>query len=285
MKDLPKRTLTAFVFGAAMLGGLTIHEYGFLLLMLVIHTGCLWEYHSLIAPLQEYTTRQRRISKYYHLISGTFIFYLLATGFRFLPFVNDYIYFLVSPLLLSYFILELFLKSVSPIRNAGLHMAGILYITFPLAMAVFFPFMHENGSWFPERCGLVLGIVLLVWANDTMAYFTGSLFGKHKMAPGISPKKSWEGFLGGLIFSTIAGWLLSLFFHQFNGIQWIITATIVSVFGTIGDLVESMIKRNVGVKDSGHFMPGHGGFLDRFDAFIFCIPFVFAFYMIVILSR
>jgi phosphatidate cytidylyltransferase len=285
MNDLPRRTLTAGVFAALMLGGLLIHEYGFLALMLLIHSGCLWEYNRLIVVHQEYSPQQRRTATYYSMIAGTVIFYLLATGFRFLPFVSEYIYFLTIPLLLGYLVLELFLKSNSPLRNASLNAMGVLYISFPLSMAVFFPYAHENGPWFPDRCGLILGIVLLVWANDTMAYFTGSLFGKHKMFPSVSPKKSWEGFFGGFIFAMVTGWVLSNFFHQFGTAGWIAAGAIVSIFGTLGDLVESMIKRSVGVKDSGSLMPGHGGFLDRFDAFIFCIPFVFMFYMITLLMK
>lgn len=285
MNDLPKRALTAGVFAAVVLCGIMLHEFGFLILMLAIHTGCLWEYYRLIVPQQEYTLPQQRVALIYSILSGTIIFYLLATGFRFLPFLNEYIYFLIVPLLLGYLVLELFLKSKAPLRNAGLNATGTLYISFPLSMAVFFPYAHEHGAWFPERCGLILGIVLLVWANDTLAYFTGSLFGKHKLYPSISPGKSWEGFAGGFIFAVITGWILSNFFHQFGTAGWMVVGAIVSATGTIGDLVESMIKRNAGVKDSGSFMPGHGGFLDRFDAFIFCIPFVFVFYMVVLLTK
>ncbi|MEO6167229.1 MAG: phosphatidate cytidylyltransferase [Chitinophagales bacterium] len=285
MNDLAKRSLTGGVFAAVILGGLIIHEYGFLILMLVIHTGCLWEYYRLIVSQQEYSQQQQRVARLYSMISGTIIFYLLATGFRFLPFVNEYIYFFIVPLLLGYLVLELFLKSKAPLRNAGLNATGTLYISFPLSMAVFFPYAHENGPWFPDRCGLILGIVLLVWANDTMAYLSGSLFGKHKLYPSVSPGKSWEGFIGGFIFAMLTGWVLSNFFHQFGAAGWMAVGAIVSVTGTIGDLVESMIKRNVGVKDSGSFMPGHGGFLDRFDAFIFCIPFVFVFYMISLIMK
>ena len=268
-----------------MLGGIIIHEYTFLLLMLIIHTGCLWEYTNLISAMQDYTQRQRRIVKYYNLISGTLIFYLLATGFHFLPFVNDYIYFLVTPLLLGYFIVELFMVSTSPLRNAAVNAAGVLYISFPLSMAIFFSVAKETGEWFPVRCGLILGLILLVWTNDTMAYFAGSLFGKHKMLERISPKKTWEGFFGGLLFSVIVGGILSQFFDQLQTVGWMILGAIVAVFGTIGDFVESMIKRSAGVKDSGNILPGHGGFLDRFDAFIFCIPFVFMFYMTMLLLR
>lgn len=285
MHDLPRRAVTAIVFVAFVLSGLMIHEYGFLLLMLLIHTGCLWEYFRLVSSQQEYSATQRRISTIYSITAGTIIFYLLATGFRFLPYVNEYIYFFTIPLLLGFLVVEMLLKSTFPLRNAGLNVLGIIYITFPLSMGVFFPYAHEKGAWFPERSGLMLGIMLLVWANDTMAYFTGSLLGKNKLFPSVSPAKTWEGFAGGLGSAILSGWLLSQFFHQFNTLGWMAVGAIVAVTGTLGDLVESMIKRNAGVKDSGTILPGHGGFLDRFDAFIFCIPFVFVFYMVVLLLK
>jgi phosphatidate cytidylyltransferase len=186
-------------------------------------------------------------------------------------------------LLLGYLIVELFLQSNAPLKMPGLNVLGVFYISLPLSMAVFFPYVRENESWFPERSGLLLGMLLIVWANDTMAYITGSLIGKHKMFPAISPKKTWEGFSGGLLFSMVMGWIVSNYLHSVTAINWMIIAAIVSIFGTIGDFIESMIKRNAGVKDSGTILPGHGGFLDRFDAFIFAIPFVFVYYMILLL--
>ena len=139
------------------------------------------------------------------------------------------------------------------------------------------PFMLSNLNtipWFPRFAAVPLGIVLLIWANDTFAYFTGSLLGKHKMAPSISPKKTWEGFAGGMIAALTVAFLISLNFNIFNVVQWMVTGLLVSVFGSAGDFFESWLKRKAGVKDSGTLLPGHGGFLDRFDALIFCVPFV-----------
>ena len=113
----------------------------------------------------------------------------------------------------------------------------------------------------------------MTWANDVGAYFVGSKFGKTKLFPRISPKKTWEGSFGGVMMTFLTGWLLSLYIIELNLKDWLILALIVSIFGSIGDLVESMLKRSVGVKDSGTILPGHGGFLDRFDAFIFLLPF------------
>jgi len=125
--------------------------------------------------------------------------------------------------------------------------------------------------------GIILGFFFLLWANDTGAYLTGILVGKHRLLERISPKKTWEGFFGGLITSVAVAWLLSGWLGEVTASGWIIIAVIVSVAGTYGDLAESMLKRSTGVKDSGTIMPGHGGFLDRFDSAIISFPLVYLF--------
>ena len=125
--------------------------------------------------------------------------------------------------------------------------------------------------------GIVIGFFLLIWANDTGAYLSGVSFGKHKLMERISPKKTWEGFFGGLVTAMLVGWLLSGWLGVVDKFEWVIIAVIVSVSGTYGDLVESMLKRSIGVKDSGTFLPGHGGFLDRFDSAIISFPLVYLF--------
>ena len=119
-----------------------------------------------------------------------------------------------------------------------------------------------------------LSIFILIWCNDTFAYLTGRLLGKHKLFERISPKKTWEGFIGGLLFAVLAGVLLA-YFLEWSYIKMITYGIVVGAIGTAGDLVESMLKRNVGVKDSGNILPGHGGILDRFDAVLFVVPVVF----------
>jgi phosphatidate cytidylyltransferase len=119
-----------------------------------------------------------------------------------------------------------------------------------------------------------LGILGLNWINDTFAYLTGSLIGKTPFFPRISPKKTWEGTLGGIFFTVIIAWGISYYLNVYTPNQWVAIAASVAIFGTLGDLIESMLKRSVGVKDSGNIMPGHGGFLDRFDSFVFLLPFV-----------
>lgn len=175
------------------------------------------------------------------------------------------------------FLFELFNdKEKQSYQNLGIYFLGIFYIIFPLALSSFLAF--ENGKYYAWR---IFGLFILIWTSDSMQYFSGKALGKHKLYERISPNKTWEGTIGGLIFTIIAGYILSLFQHDFTTNQWMTIAALVSVLGSMGDLVESMIKREVGVKDSGNFLPGHGGILDRFDSFIFVLPFVVAYWMII----
>jgi phosphatidate cytidylyltransferase len=120
----------------------------------------------------------------------------------------------------------------------------------------------------------VMGLLILVWSNDTGAYFAGKYLGKHKLFERISPKKTWEGWFGGLVLTLVMGYLLGKHSGEFNADIWLVSALVVGVFGPVGDLIESQFKRSLHIKDSGGLLPGHGGFLDRFDAFLMATPMV-----------
>jgi phosphatidate cytidylyltransferase len=141
-------------------------------------------------------------------------------------------------------------------------------------MMIVMALMPSNESGVSYHGGLLMGCILHIWANDTGAYFVGSRFGKNRLFERISPKKSWEGFFGGLALSIVAAWLNHRLFAELELIEWIAVGVLMSVFGTLGDLVESMLKRSINIKDSGTLFPGHGGILDRFDALLVGIPFV-----------
>ncbi|MBF6640061.1 phosphatidate cytidylyltransferase [Flavobacterium sp. J49] len=150
------------------------------------------------------------------------------------------------------------------------------YLIIPIIIFTKIPFI--NNQYIPE---IIISILVIIWCNDTFAYLVGITMGKNKLFERISPKKTIEGFVGGVIFAVVAGILLAQFYLHQDLIKWIIIAMIVSAFGTLGDLIESKFKRIAGVKDSGNIMPGHGGFLDRLDSIIFVAPFVYLFYQII----
>ena len=179
-------------------------------------------------------------------------------------------------------ILFLFYDSVQKVSTSSKYLYLLGYITLPFIFIVKISFGTNNYN--PK---IILGLFILIWTNDTFAYLVGKSIGKHKLIERVSPKKTIEGFLGGVVFAALAGFLISKFYIQPNPefssksiLIWTIIALIVSVFGTIGDLIESKFKRIAGVKDSGSIMPGHGGILDRLDSVIFVAPIIFLFYQI-----
>ena len=169
------------------------------------------------------------------------------------------------------FICELYRKSPTPIANIGSTLMGIVYVAMPLALLFFIPLLLGRGVWDPWA---LIFYIFIIWANDVCAYLVGMSIGKHRLFQRISPKKSWEGFIGGLVGAMAMGYVASTFMEGTHAI-WIGMALIAAITGVFGDLVESLLKRSVDVKDSGNILPGHGGWLDRFDALLLSIPFVF----------
>lgn len=155
---------------------------------------------------------------------------------------------------------------------------GVLYIILPLALMNYMVFPDINGQTYTHR--IVLGILILVWINDTGAFLAGSALGRHKLFPRISPKKSWEGLIGGTLLTIACAIWMNRLMGFLAVTDWIVLAVIVSVFGVYGDLTESLIKRNAGRKDSGTLIPGHGGVLDRIDSMLFVMPVAFVYLVI-----
>lgn len=179
-------------------------------------------------------------------------------------------------------IIFLFYDSVQKVSTSSKYLYLLGYIALPFIFIVKISF--GTNDYNPK---IIIGLFVLIWTNDTFAYLVGKSIGKHKLFERVSPKKTIEGFLGGMVFAAFAGFLISKLYIQpnpaFSGksiLIWTIIALIVSVFGTIGDLIESKFKRIAGIKDSGSIMPGHGGILDRLDSVIFVAPIIFLFYQI-----
>lgn len=164
-------------------------------------------------------------------------------------------------------------KSFSQYHKNYSHL--FLYITLPFILILLLPNFIN-----PAEHKIVISLFILIWCNDTFAYLVGKTWGKTKLLERVSPKKTIEGFLGGLLFTLLAGIIISYYFTFFSVTLWLITALLVASLGTIGDLVESKFKREAGIKDSGNIMPGHGGILDRLDSVIFVTPFIYLFYLI-----
>jgi phosphatidate cytidylyltransferase len=176
----------------------------------------------------------------------------------------------------------LFDNNIQSVSTLSKYLYLLGYITLPFVFITKISFGVNDYN--PK---IIIGLFILIWTNDTFAYIVGKSIGKHKLFEKISPKKTIEGFFGGLIFAIFAGYLISMYlikpsaqFSDKSILIWMIIAAIVGVIGTIGDLIESKFKRIAGVKDSGKIMPGHGGVLDRLDSVIFVAPFIFLFYKI-----
>lgn len=273
MKGLLKRAFTAVVFVLVMLGGLYGGRYSFVLLFAVITVLCLWEFFEMV--LVRNTRRD-----YWRKLLGVgmgLVPFLLVSVVQ-LNLVNnpeDFVLLsalLLSPFIFSAFIYELYMGSDQPFTNIAYIFLGMIYIGVPFALLDFVAF---NGEFF--YANTVFGILLMTWANDTGAYLVGSQFGRRKLFERISPNKTWEGTIGGIVITVIISFVLSQLFDELDTWDWLILGLIVAIFGTLGDLIESMLKRSVNVKDSGNLLPGHGGVLDRFDGFIFVLPFVAAY--------
>ncbi len=273
MKGLVRRASTALIFVIVMMGGLFGGRISFILLFAIITALCLWEYLSMV--LDRYTKRDfTRMVLGLGLGLSPFVMVTILHTRSSIPTDQFIIYssVLLFPFVFLAFIYELFSRSSNPFQNVGFIVLGMGYIGAPFALLDFIA--YDYGKFYSWT---VFGLLLLTWMNDTGAYLIGSKFGKRPLLPRISPKKTWEGTLGGVAVT----FLVAFIFHSASGVlrlvDWIVLAAIVSVFGTVGDLVESMLKRSVGVKDSGNLLPGHGGVLDRFDAFIFLLPFAAAY--------
>ncbi len=272
MNSLLQRVLTGTLM--AVIGALAVwwHAWSFYALTLLLNAFLLQELYRLLRNTTGYSdSNWWKIVALRQVIGGYGVLVTALVLEHHLPPIFFLSFLLVFPIFL---IAELFLKARNEIVNFSINMAGLVYITVPMVSMLVIARTddHYAPAW-------VLGLMSLVVANDVFAYFTGSLLGRTKLLERISPKKTWEGAIGGAAFTLLTGWLV----HEVTGLRdvtdWLVLAAIAVVFGTLGDLVESMIKRNLQIKDSGKMLPGHGGFLDRFDAILLALPF-FALYIL-----
>lgn len=269
--NLVVRTLSGIVFLAVVLGCIFFSPYTLLMLLLIVCIGGMLEFYKLAA------LSGARPLDVLPALTGCLM--ILLAFFVKLHKVSPLFFVVLLPLLFLLFIVELYRKQENPFANIAWSVLGIVYIALPMALLAYMPVQPATHGYVIYRPFIVLNVFLIVWANDVGAYLLGMLLGRHKMIERISPKKTWEGFAGGLLCAVGVGMLLAHFQHISLGL-WIGASLVIALSGVVGDLAESMLKRSVGVKDSGRMMPGHGGFLDRFDALFMAVPFIFTYLII-----
>ncbi len=214
-------------------------------------------------------TNKTQIPKTMSLVIGALVYALITSirVFNLPPAIISLCLVLIS----IFMITELFRKQKRPITNISYSIFGILYVVVPFALL---NYINLDGTGVNRSPLVLVAFFASLWANDTGAYLTGRSIGRTKLFERISPNKTWEGFIGGLFFCILAGFIFSIFDPYLSMVQWMIFSLIIGVFGTLGDLVESMIKRNYNIKDSGTILPGHGGVLDRFDGIFIACPMI-----------
>ena len=265
MKELRVRAISGFLYIILLIASL-FWEHAFIILFYLFGLICLIEFSKLI-----------NLTNKYPYVIFTLLYFIF--GYWRLFSEHRYLYsdFLQILHVISIFVLLLLIKDLFSLKTIPLfHSKRYILTTFYMSTAFIFlvSIATLNMDFNPI---LILGCFILVWTNDSFAYLVGKNFGKQKLFPRISPKKTVEGFLGGLFFACIASLLIANFTNTLSFNYWLILGIIVSVFGTLGDLIESKFKRQANVKDSGVIMPGHGGLLDRLDSIIFAAPFIYLF--------
>lgn len=269
--NLTQRLITGILGSAGIITGVSLGEWTYFLIFFIICLFTLLEFYKLVgldglAPQKAYGT-----------LCGVVLFVLsfLIEGKITIdgrPVTTEF-YILLFPMISCIYMIKLYKKfERKPFTNIAFTFLGIFYVAVPFALlnAVVF----DDGRYNYE---IILGILLILWASDTGAYFAGTRFGRRKLFERISPKKSWEGFIGGAVLAMGFVLGLSVYLHSLTMEQWIIVGIIIIVGGTFGDLIESLLKRSIEIKDSGDSLPGHGGFLDRFDGLLISAPFIAAY--------
>lgn len=286
---LKTRSLTAAIFVVVMLAGLLWNQWSFFVLFSIVHFGAWYEYQKLIAGIDPQYATATPFHRYGVMIAGwCLMWYFTNEGyhighlsFHVIGWWTGLVFLFVLPLG------EIIFTRVLNVRNILYSAAGLVYISLSLALLTHIRTMFYGNIVSFWGSLLVLIIIGSIWINDTMAYIVGSLIGKTPFSK-ISPKKTWEGTVGGVILAVVVIGTIGFFFTRRANdgvanwtwtLEWAAIAAIAAVAGTAGDLLESKLKRMAGVKDSGQIMPGHGGFLDRFDSLLVATPFVWLYIM------
>jgi phosphatidate cytidylyltransferase len=262
LKNFIQRVTFGIIYLVIIIGSLFLGKFTFGFIFLLINLIALYEFYAL-----------SRASGAYPLVIPSLITGGVAFVLSFLvsaDMADPRLLLLIIPFIILIFILALFSDKPDVLRNTAISFMGIVYVSFPLSVINFLAFPSGNDFAYTHR--VILGIMALVWINDSGAYLVGMSIGRHRLFERISPKKSWEGAIGGAVLTLICALWLNLIMGALERTDWLVLALIVSVFGVFGDLTESLFKRSVGQKDSGKIIPGHGGLLDRIDSILFVMP-------------
>lgn len=267
LKTLGIRSLSAIVFVVILVSSMLYNYISLTGFFFIISLIGLSEYYKLVENLGQ---KPFKILGYFIAVSlySAFVNWDLIFNYQF----DNSILVSVSVLcIVLIFIQTILSKNNHPFIDSCVTLFGVLYVVVPFALvgklSVLFTEFENQSAW------NVLGIIFLIWSNDTFAYLGGSLFGKHKLIERVSPGKTWEGTIFGIVITVAVSFLIKTYLlHSNNTILWLVLGVIVPITATFGDLFESLLKRKAGVKDSGKLMPGHGGVLDRFDSLLFVVP-------------
>lgn len=281
MNNFTQRLITGIVFVAVIIGAVMWQAYSFLVLLLMINFACINEYQRIIneklSGIDNWKNNYRAINSIFSSCIVLILFFV-AKGDLPLLFLTA-----VAVFPVSWFVIEMYTRSEEPFTNVCYNAMGLFYVAVPLSSASLLVFANPEKSY---QYQYLLAILIFSWANDSWAYLTGSKWGKTKLFERISPKKSWEGFFGGITAAVVLGFIVYFVFPllgtaKISLIHYTILAVLSGIASTIGDLTESMIKRNLQLKDTGSALPGHGGWLDRFDGLLFALP-IGAFYIMIV---
>lgn len=267
MSNLAIRTLTGAILVVLVIAAILADRNLFALLFLIFTIIGLWEFYSMVEKAGVFPNKTAGILAGVVLFSTNAMVAMELIGIELLL-LNFIFIFLI-------FLFELYRNNPNPFTNIAFTFFGLLYVAVPFSLLNYFP----NPAFIPGiyHTSFLLGFFFLVWINDTGAFVMGTAFGKHRLFERVSPKKTWEGAIGGAILTFICAGIISIYYSQIYLKDWLIISAIIVVFGTYGDLFESMFKRSINTKDSGRILPGHGGVLDRFDSVFMAAPFVFVY--------
>ncbi len=289
MKNLLVRTASGVVLTVVVLAAVLASPWSFGALLLAILVGSLWEFYRMHRREEVRPLTLLGILSGMMIFAAAFALFAAFSGFlepNFEQWALPTLFWVVVLLVPLMLVRELFSGRPNPAANIGITLAGLCYVVLPLSALLFIPWIVTGGAWWQPASHVMLAYIFIIWANDVFAYLVGSAIGRHRLCERISPKKSWEGFFGGLAGAATVGLLAGHFVGNGHGYGfWAGFALVAAVSGVLGDLVESMFKRAAGVKDSGNILPGHGGWLDRFDALIFSVPFVLTYVLFVFFLR